>query len=187
MSAREWQPGDVAWVTALNRPDGFRATMDGDHLWREYGDGWKGQALPQPVSVRPLMVIDPEDREQVERLMATFDAAFARLHPVEYERLSESGLSETQETAIAQAALREFANPTPPQPEEPTGPAARVVTADGSDLELEWARVPGIIDIDGVHKRQGAVWVNGWGGRRSWQQLTADYDDIRVLSEGVTA
>ena len=78
------------------------------------------------ASVRPLVVIDPEDRGQVERLLTTLaDRQLLSDEPIDF--LLVNG---------AQAALREFANPTPPKPDEPTDPSVRVRAAGTT-----WARV----------------------------------------------
>ena len=57
------------------------------------------QALSAALDGRPVAVIDPEDRQQVGRLVALCNFL---------PRVIEM-----------QAALREFANPTPPRPDEP--------------------------------------------------------------------
>lgn len=66
-----------------------------------------------------------------------------------------------------QAALREFANPTPPKPEEPTGEWAVVMDANGN----VWTR------MNDVHWSSAASPNN----RQTWGEL----DVVRVLSEGV--
>ena len=82
-----------------------------------------------------LVVIDPEDREQVERMAVAYANERGLILP-------DSSLSDA-----LQAALREFANPTPPRPDEPTGKWA-VVTAFGVTYvraawasEKPWSRV----------------------------------------------
>lgn len=156
-----------------------------------------------PVSpCRRAVVIDPEDREQVERLLATYhDWKWAR------ER-SEASINDMQ------AALREFANhaesepeplpdglvlskdgdllnwrgenyvrqkvspPTPPKPDEPTGLGAVVEDAMGR----RWVRVlhgpahPGLIPSEGPWK------IERFTVRELWDGI----DVARVLSEGVT-
>lgn len=115
------------------------------------------------TNVRPLVVIDPEDWEQAKRLQVAVNAEY-----------SSKGC-EPEEVVRMQNALRSLTRP--PEPDEPTDPAARVycVVAGG---RTEWARVPGLIDgTPGEHP----VWVNGWGGRRSWAQLVEDYDVEVVL------
>lgn len=96
MSAREWGPGDVTMWTAEFRRDEVSA-----HVAAWDGDGWP--RLSDGAYARPLVVIDPENREQVERLRDSFIFA----------------TNEGMTTGDAmQHALREFANPTPPTPDE---------------------------------------------------------------------
>ena len=65
----------------------------------------------------PVVVIDPEDREQVERLIDALANA---------ER--DKGRDYTEErSGVMEAALREFANPNP-KPEEPLSPGAIAVS-----------------------------------------------------------
>jgi hypothetical protein len=69
-----------------------------------------------------------------------------------------------------QAALREFAEPTPPRPEEPTGLGAVVETAGGrfvrSDVETS------------------NPWRGPNGVPHEWDDITDSA--VRVLSEGVS-
>ena len=110
---------------------------------------------------RPVVVIDPEDREQVERLIRAQDVSF---DGVARENVTDADLLDMQ------AALREFANPTPPKPDEPTGLGAVVEDAKGT----RWVRV-----------RDGFNWR--WRNDRLGEQTTYAYvDAVRVLSEGVT-
>ena len=104
--------------------------------------------------VRRLVVIDPEDREQVERLELIY--------------LSDEHDECIDTVECMQAALREFANPKPPKPEEPTGLGAVVEDDEGS----KWVR---------VESRTGWWWRNSDGGTRRWD----DIDAVRVLGEGV--
>lgn len=105
----------------------------------------------------PCVVIDPEDREQVERLWR----AWTTLAPE--HRLAQDNMH---------AALREFANPKPPKPAEPTGLGAVVEDAEGERYVRRDDSCP-------------PVWVHATGGSlpRSWKSL----DAVRVLSEGVSA
>lgn len=105
----------------------------------------------------PVVVIDPEDREQVERLVASLGA------------LSFSVWGCGAVSAM-QAALREFANPKPPKPEEPTGLGAVVVDALGG----RWVRTD-----------PGAVAWTEWDHpvtRAAYRNI----DAVKVLSPGVT-
>lgn len=158
---REWKPGDVAMV--LNEYRVWNVAICAlklghrDLVWR-YGvaDSW----MPLTADARPLVVVDPEDREQVERLTRIFMDDH------------DSG----DETADMQAALREFANPTPPKPDEPMGLGAVVEDAEGT----RW-----------VSWRSGLNYHHS----RPWQRLEMDTDEWRdyeeipvasVLFEGVS-
>ncbi len=122
---REWKPspGDVAlvrneygvWNVAIYavRP------ADRGRIPFVWVYGVSDSTMPIGAEARPLVVIDPEDREQVERLAAAIN------HRHVYEPFPER----------VQAALRSLI--TPPKPEEPTGLGAVVEDAEG---EL-WVRV----------------------------------------------
>jgi hypothetical protein len=107
VSGREWKPGDVAVLTT---PDGreFMAVRTEGGSTGDYWSapkGWPRGSVSDECAIRPLVVIDPEDREQVERLIR----ASVGTH---------SGCPDVLEISAAQidhmqAALREFANPTP--------------------------------------------------------------------------
>lgn len=103
------------------------------------------------VDGRPWVALDPEDREQVERLADAFGAA------------SDPSIGWIDQM---RAALREFANPTPPKPDEPTGDFARVLNFEGAT----YYRSP-----SGVWRRERDDFS------RSWELIGA----VRVLSEGV--
>jgi hypothetical protein len=102
-------------------------------------------------TARPLVVIDPEDAEVVNQLADALT-----------QILTEHDVYEPFRSAM-QAALREFANPKPPKPEEPTDRSVRV-NADGA----EWAKV-------------GAWWVSADIGQvpREWDWLV-ERDDFEV-------
>ena len=156
MSAREWKPGDVALVTSMYGTEvvAIRTGVPSNMGWAysmdlTNGPGPGGSASTQSWSsdrdgaavIRPLAVIDPDDRAQVERLWDLFGAAKA------------------YGPDALQAALRELANPTPPKPDEPTGLGAVVETPGGryvrSDVETcnPWRGPNGIPfewdDLDG--------------------------------------
>lgn len=104
-------------------------------------------------------MIDPENREQVARLLT---------------RLREMSFSAPSSGAFTclQAALREFAYPAPPKPDEPSGLGAVVEDVEGE----RWVRV------------NVATGTQEWrccdaiGEFRRWGGVNA----VRVLSEGVT-
>ena len=157
--SKDWKHGDVAMVECSDgewRPAFYLpATLSGYPNWR-FADGMLRDAGLSRA--RPLVVIDPEDREQVERLA---------------ERIGHLWRSENYVADVVQAALREFANPTPPKPEEPTGLGAVVEDSDG-DL---WTSVTN----KGASDRWQPNNLRSDSERREWDDLAA----VRVLSEGI--
>jgi hypothetical protein len=117
--SRAWKPGDLAMVTQYGgafpavRVDGA-GCKDLTHRRRTLGPHWHyltahaGATWTSngDAAAHPLVVIDPEDRMQVER----FTYLFLSHH--------WSGEGQTH-TDAGQAALREFANPTPTEPTDP--------------------------------------------------------------------
>lgn len=105
--------------------------------------------------LRRLVVIDPEDRQQVERLL----------------NLSHVGalgwVATGPEVENLVRALREFANPKPPKPDEPTGLGAVVRDRD-DDL---WVRA------DWTTRPWRCVRT---GARGSWD----DIDVVEILPSG---
>lgn len=174
---REWKPGDVAMVTSgdvkRDAPEacpefetviGVRTGMAGKHGgWNQADGHWIDDDYV--YDARRLVVIDAEDREQVERLDALIDKALEGPNSPKW-----SGPAD-----CLQAALREFANPTPPKPEEPTGLGAvveddkgvRHVRTFGGCAPTAWL---------------GHIKEDGGERTRRWSDISA----IRVLSEGVT-
>ena len=111
--SREWKPGDVAMVTGR----WIRTEEHSERYAVRRGEGWISRGrLALHVSdwevsaVRPLVVLDPEDAEQVARLADVWDRWQDR---VPYADMREEG--DLTYTTAAQSALREFANPTPPK------------------------------------------------------------------------
>lgn len=119
--SREWKPGDVAMYDGHiafvwddedfggDRPTFVYTDTDGDPC-SVYAEG---------TNARPLVVIDPEDREQVERLM-----------PPNWHRTDEA-------LDWFQDHIRSLADPKPPKPDEPKGLGAVVEDADGH----HWVRI----------------------------------------------
>lgn len=108
---RNWQPGDVA-VATLHDGTTSRAIRRNDGTWRAADSCINNP----PHNFRPLVVIDPEDREQVERLVTLVRDQI------------RFGVVEEYEDRL-QAALRSLI--TPPRPEEPTGLGAVVEDVNG--------------------------------------------------------
>lgn len=166
---REWSPGDVAMV---KWGGGTEIALRAEQGW-SFADmhQWLGDANPHDA--RPLVVIDAEDREQVERLARASHDAIHKIGDFD----SKTDLSRGVLTELMQAALREFADPTPPKPEEPTGlgavvedDAGRIYTRYETDAEPQpwWQSAHGP-EHDVVR-------------RFSWEDINV----VRVLSEGVT-
>lgn len=155
MTAREFKPGDVAMVTTRSGREyvGVYTYAPGiDYFWRHLDGAERGTGLTDPdIDARLLVVIDPEDEEgSISRLWAILPSNLVSIDQL-------------------QAALREFANPTPPKPEEPTGLGAVVEDADG---EL-WVRS----DMD-----EDFPWTQAMDGfMHHYREIAA----TRVLSEGV--
>lgn len=160
---REVQPGDVAMVALSGET--YLAFYDA------FNEAWvsakSGRLYPNGLAeIRPLVVIDPEDREQVERV----DARWAEL----MGWIVNDSISVNKRRDHMQTALREFANPTPPKPSEPLGIGAVVQDADenrfiriGTDAIAPWfSEVPR--DKDRPYR------------------YYADITAVKVLSEGVT-
>lgn len=173
---RDWQPGDVAMV--MGHVAIRTSFVNGEFV---EGGAWHGgrvgRFLEHQVDgdARPLVVIDPEDREQVERLI---QAIFAALQEVKVPDVPADRAPYWSEAlpSATQAALRSLAEP--PRPEEPTGLGAVVFAVCGctanrkrfvrEDLTDEWPNSP---------------WKAGCGHHK-WADLSIrDADDI--LSEGL--
>lgn len=148
--SREFKPGDVADVgvgRAMRHEDGRWVFPDGSH-----------NTDRQNIPTHLLVVIDPEDREQVEDLCRRYVETYG-------------GRWDGREKPVIdmQAALRSLIEP--PKPEEPTGLGAVVETANG-DLYVRSKTITTI-----------AHWKPAKGGeRRKYEHLKV----VRVLSEGVT-
>jgi hypothetical protein len=128
-----------------------------------------GQRWVAPTSNRfRFAVIDPEDAEQVKRLDDLLTRFLDGNEVPAYEGTE----------GVMKAALREYANPKPPKPDEPTGLGAVVEDNEGT----LWVRTePADGDVP--------AWVASWTGRLDEPQ-PSDYADLlvnRVLSEGVDA
>lgn len=124
---------------------------------------WVGmnEALPTDFRFngRPLAVIDFEDREQAERLVQALKRA--------YWGDDASKVSSSLVNAM-QAALREFADPKPPRPEEPVAVGALVTDHDGE----MWVR----------HVRGEWACLHSAPGKdvRTWAELVAQYSPLKI-------
>lgn len=167
--SREWKPGDVAlvqneygvWNTAILqvRPGGVRWT---------YGVAFAD--APPTWPARPLVVIDPEDREDVERLRDLWDAAHK-----EQQGFAPSPAHKAARANGLQAALREFANPPSPKPEEPGGWLAVIE----DDAGVEWYRWS--VRPSDRHR----AWISVMDEGRCYPTAYSDIAAVKVLNEGV--
>jgi hypothetical protein len=152
VSAPEWKPGDVALVTPNANRQARCVSLRRD-------DGWVCQHRASLTDgevrdARPLVVIDPEDREQVERLVDALLTANAFGSPFDDVRADR-----------VQQALRSLI--APPRPE---GLGAVVEDAEGE----KWVWL--------AQGAEGAHWhrVGFPEKRANWHQIAA----VSVLSEG---
>jgi hypothetical protein len=157
--SREWKPGDVAMVR-VSEEYAPEVAVSSDRQWFVAGPrlgsrhGWYHANVEV---IRPLVVIDPEDAEQVERLAST-------------DALRGLGGSFDSLAYNLADALREFANPTPPKPQEPMGLGAVVEDAEGERY---------VRHADCNHPERPWQALNG----SIWNYAALDV--VRVLSEGV--
>lgn len=131
-----FKPGDVALIEAgchANRRPAIRTGTPSNMGWAysDLRDGkstqnWTADTHGTVSVVRPLAVIDPEDAHDIEAI-CTPDLRSGiegilrvSIDDAQWERISEK----------MQAALREFADPTP-KVEEPLGLGAVIETNDG--------------------------------------------------------
>lgn len=171
----DFKPGDI-----VHHPERGRGIVQdsgglASPLWVEWAAEDDAITLDRVASnLRRLVVIDAEDREEVERFR---EIASRLADNVPYD--DKPG----DYTDAMQAALREFASPTPPKPDEPTGLGAVVEDAEGArylrDYEggaRPWVRLRMGSNTNGLHVSRG-----------SREGLAyASIPAVRVLSEGIT-
>ena len=147
---REWKPGDVATsrygVVLCCR-------FSGGELGWMFDDA-SGSPDNTPADLRPLVVIDPEDREQVGMLAASLYAEHCAFGGGGVGRLSNASTSYASGyTDAVQAALREFANPTPPKC------GARLSIDYGDEGANHTCEEPK--GHDGAHSDDAMSWMTG--------------------------
>lgn len=162
--SREWKLGDLAMVTyRLGQCTETNLCAKTDKGWDCLAPGVGFLMHGDVLAARSVVIIDPEDDAEVERLMGL----------IEHER-GESLF--TKDRQHIQAALREYAAPTPV---EPTGLGAVVY----AHCECETERKRFVRDDTGS-EYPNQPWKAGCG-HHPWADLTIrDADD--VLSVGVT-
>lgn len=164
----DFKPGDVAMtrhgigVVVQCRHEAHDRTPH----WHYANGGWDelGYTANQ---ARRIVVIDPEDREQVERLMAVYTG-----EAVKRGAISFAGYADKRADSM-RAALREFASPTPPRPDEPTGLYAVVIDDEGN----AWHR-----NHDCDSKKP---WRKATGFWFTWDDISVSSDD-QIKFRGVT-
>jgi hypothetical protein len=95
---------------------GWTYRLPGEEMWE------------LPEDARPVVVIDPTDTEAVDRLVGVLSKTYAKAG---LQFLSMGQMFHEERSGTFADALREFANPKPPKPEEPTGLYARVEDVKG--------------------------------------------------------
>lgn len=155
--SREWKPGDVALVEVGCESNRHRGMfLFGG--WRYGDDKWVAND-PAIVTARPLVVIDPEDREKVTSLIRAVDLAAGHDTTAVYPHRIQNFT----------VALRSLV--TPPKPDEPKGWLSAVEDADGN----RWC-------LHGGPTEPGLEWYSpDLNARRPYSHIAA----VRILSEGV--
>lgn len=121
-------------------------------LFKSYGVEWfdlsGAEIEPGNVTdIRPLAVIDPQDDEQVRRLLTEYHEQFTTpWEPTEHQ-LSRFG-----------AALTAYATPAPPPLPEPQEWGARVTDANGKSWLLSHPDLP----EPWLGKTPGGHWLRSW-------------------------
>jgi hypothetical protein len=162
--SREWKPGDVAmvrWLDGERTPVIVREVHGRTCAVWGVKDGTEGPFSFATSDVRPLAVIDPDSPADQRRLLGILRSSGAFRGVV------------SQDIALdcIGDALREFANPTPPKPDEPTGLGAVVEDAEG----LIWIR-------GGANHQCGGDWhLLGATDYCAYAEIAA----VEVLSDGV--
>lgn len=172
MTGREWQPGDVAMVTTfawgnLDARTG-KAWLNTTGCW-VFADGeiFHSDRADLIEAAHPLVVIDPES-----------DADLARLGDLLY-RKGLDYFGEIRRQGLRQA-LREFASPTPPKPDEPTGLGAVVEAVCGCDVgPQKFIHDPLSTRFEGRPLVPGRTWKSACG-HHAWSVL----QEVKVLNDG---
>lgn len=169
--SREWKPGQT-FLARVDRWDGAQEWPDDTSMVRlvALSDGYLEAVEGDPAEpfiippgcwgyVHPLLVIDPEDREQVAALLS-------RYHKWKWSLdIAEASTDDMQ------AALRSLLEP--PKPDEPMGLGAVVEDREG----VRWLRTNPSGSHQWTRKDAGA---KGLFDHRPYDRL----DVIRVLHEG---
>lgn len=168
----DWKPGDVAMRDSqfggpgqltIAVPSCGNGQHDSGIHWHHASGGY--DRIDGSPAYRRMVVIDPMDASQVARL--------ADLIRDGRDYSAGRGLSWGRATT---EALREFANPTPPKPEEPIGLGAVVEDFEGVK------HVRAGITHDGAMED---CWRQVSGSNIGYWSRWGHINAVRVLSEGV--
>lgn len=167
MTQQEWEPGTVAMVTdgrgeylALRRTSGATSYWVGNV--RHATDG-------KVTSVRPLLVLDPDDPDQMRELVDNFFVALSGRAYRNYARDIDD---------MRAAVVTMLPKPTPVKPAEPTGLGAVVMDYPTGRSET-WVLIY-VSDYPEIR-----LWRRCGDGeeRTTWAKFS---NAVKVLSEGVT-
>ena len=113
---REWKPGDVALVRMGHGPQ--VSIWTGEFWAWSKGDGpYEGVSHCHRSAVaRPVVVIDPEGRAEIERLR-DMTLRLLKEHVGDYE---DDGFTPAELANAMQAAFRALAEPSPTEPTDAT-------------------------------------------------------------------
>lgn len=188
MTAREWRAGDVVTATVNGRPNvrlvagwsKFNPQLRWCELSPRWADGDDDECWFMPFQVtdhRPLLVIDPRDRDQLEAVITALGKA---------SLACMDGLSCQSLTCVADMVRDALLSLIPPalvpapKVDEPAGRYAVVLDRAGE----EWIR-------DGL-ERDGCCAGTWWNVDRAlqaspdmWRADWADVDAVEVLFAGL--
>jgi len=165
---REWAVvirGDWYLPHLINMLDEYRGNSEQRSCADEVIAQIRAQMIPLDgrgviKTTRPLVVIDPEDREMADRLADLFVDGLPSVEPSTRGRQIDA----------MQAALRSLI--APPKPPEPTGMGAVVEDDEG-------------VRYVGLGDHYGGGQLRWKGGRGMTFTSYADINAVRILSEGV--
>ncbi len=156
MRVETWEPGVVA--KALDSLTPLRFKVSGDpELWLDVAGDVR---YPSCNQLRPLLVLDPDDADQMHQIAGHFWG-------------HDKGGHEETTRRITEAVRAMLPKPTPVRPPEPTGLGAVVE----DDSHRRFVRVDD-------RKRPWVTQSLGVANRLSWDEVAEN--PVKVLSEGVT-
>lgn len=166
-SSEMWDPGTVAKVGGVvsvlrqstRSPLAYWAKSEGP-VYRH----------DEPGDVRPLLVLDPDDADQMREFADTFYTALSG-------RTRRDSARDADDMRVAVVTM--LPKPTPVKPAEPTGLGAVIEDADGRLwLRVDWPKPWCLAAPNEREKFRDVI----HGSHLPWDRVNA----VRVLSEGVT-